>query len=335
MTMSTPFLCLYPDTMKAYPSASISAPPLITHTVDLKSNKADRPWQMVLKKQHMSQKDVVDGDALCDWFLGHPNFRPDIFAQHDESPWLEYKAGIRKRDLPKAEEYIRKNNESFSAAEKQISKLYEIRDKCCEWHVARALRAFANSGGGLLILGFDEKNLQFPPLDAAYGEMLAPSDEAEKFIRTKLLPWVLPFHGQWAAKAEKDDVTDKAGGKCKAYSICTDDKNDYELWRAEIRIKRIMGTDGFAFFVPESPEPLRLIERPMYAGKKDENEWFSWAVKEVNAPRILLLVRSGAGANTIHIYGSAMKKHLKKSRVGSLEFGFKALSLKLKHLLEQ
>ena len=204
MTMSTPFLCLYPDTMKAYPSASISAPPLITHTVDLKSDKADRPWQMVLKKQHMSQKDIVDGDALCDWFLGHPNFKPDIFAVHDETPWLEYKAGVRKRVMTKAEEHIRKKMDS-GHAEKQIKKIYAIRDKICEWHVAKALVGFGNSGGGLLLLGFDEKTMQFLPLDAAYGEELAPNDEAEKFIRTKLLPWILPSHGQWAAKSEKED----------------------------------------------------------------------------------------------------------------------------------
>ncbi len=268
----------------------------------LKASASDGTWTVSLKKRrHQKITDISDGSTLADWFLDHPDFSPELFLRNDESTWLEYKAGIRKTG----------HN--------------ELQNKSDEWRVAQGLLSMANTEGGLLVLGVGEQKQGarvFLELDPAYNcPPLSDKEAAEEFIRKKLLPWILPASGTWLSKASH-----------KAFFLCTEDRADYELWRAELRIRRIRGTDAFLFFVPASPRPLRLIQTQIF----DEKEsWANWAQKEKNVPRVVLPIRQGSGAQVTRLEGASMMKAMLRPRTNSTLASFRALSLKLNVLLSE
>jgi len=247
-------------------------------------------FKKTMKRKKIRQfEDALTGRAVADWFLDPAHFSMRHLLKHGESDWLEFKAGIRKTG--------------------QMPSEYDAN----EWHVAKALLAMANTEGGLLVLGVEEpqKNGRWyhTELDKAYGEPsidLTDKDQVETFIRKKILPWILPVEGAW-----------EVGNNI--YSICDEDSDDYQLWRSALHICRIEDTAAFAFFIPASPTPLRVI-RCMNKNPK---------------PSTMLLIRDSSAAETRSISGHVMKQYMRAPRVGSFQSSFRDLKIKLDFLLDE
>ena len=258
----------------------------------------------------LSIQDIRDGDDLANWFLNHKNFSANLFIENDESPYLEYKAGIKKIFEPSEE--ARTNKKTYEDEKEK----HKSEEKFCAYRVGSALLSMANSGGGLLILGVGEdkkdeagiKRRRLLRLDPAYeaGD-ISSTNGIEEFIRQKILPPILPLDGgPWKAE----------GNHAQVY-VYAEDKEEYEVWRTRIHICMIPETEVFAFFTPAAPRPIRLIK-----------------IEAKKAPIAQLIIRQGSAAKTSTLAGKSIRMFMDARDGLDYRESFIQLAYKLQNLLK-
>jgi hypothetical protein len=116
---------------------------------------------------------------MVDWILHHPEGGVDqilTLAGGGEADWLEFKAALGP---PPGQELERGEN----AAD-------------YHWHVARSLIAIANSRGGVLLLGVDDRG-RGVGLEASDPRGVEKRGGFDSFVRTVVRPALFPHTNEW------------------------------------------------------------------------------------------------------------------------------------------
>ena len=127
----------------------------------------------------MAQLDSISGAELARFVLNHPHGGVKALlklAGDGECDWLECKAAMVSRPVD------RRPNEN---------------DQDAYWHVAEAVIALANSRGGVVLVGIEDRSLAAVSLQQSDPRGVIAKDGLEAYRRKEIYERVNPASGEW------------------------------------------------------------------------------------------------------------------------------------------
>ena len=138
----------------------------------------------------VSSEKQLNGYDFASYILNHPQGGVEALLHlsgNGESSWLELKAGMCL--LPEDEKRGEKPDDLY-------------------WNIAKAIIEIANTAGGILFIGIDDKSHKAVPLESNDPEKIIEKNGLEDYRRRKILAKIWPENKKWIARKDRWTIED-------------------------------------------------------------------------------------------------------------------------------